>query len=707
MNPIISVIVANYNGELYLADALHSILSQSLTQLEILLVDDMSTDRSLEIAKAIATKDARLRILCLPENRGPAAARNYALKASRGAWVAMVDSDDFIHPERLRRLLDVAEADQADIVADDQLVFDNDNQTGPRRLLCGVLASCTSWITTAQYIHSNRLFSKSPSLGYLKPLIRTSLLVQHHIRYNENLKNAEDYDLILHLLVRGARFRLLPELLYFYRRHGASISHRLSGNKLREMVAADFEFRNWAGPEAIASLRAALDARLASIHTAKAVEASIAGLKARSPIRVLAALLAWPGAIPIMARLATPAALLARLRRRTPQASRTTGQHPSQPTICVLSRQRMDLLKHPSAITSALGAARIEPVYDPPKAWPFVTIVVPTLNEARYIESCLTSLVSQCVPGNHEILVMDGGSTDNTCAIVASFCERHSAVVLLNNPQRLQSAALNLAAYRAAPSSTVMIRADAHAHYAPDFVKNCVSALLETGATSVVVPMHTRALSGAFLQLAIAAAQSSRLGNGGAAHRAKAVSGFVEHGHHAAFDLGFFRSIGGYDESFTHNEDAELDVRARKAGGGVWMCAEVPVVYYPRNRLDRLALQYYRHGGGRARTLRKHHLRPRLRQVAPVGVLAGCIAGVAAAPFMPADASLALIYPAACLAWGIAEGIRQREPRLAVAGLALMTMHLSWAVGFLAGLGRVWPVAKQTSQPASSSIRPA
>src|ERR1700727_1817242 len=112
MNPIISVIVANYNGERYLTEALNSILAQTFSQLEVLLVDDKSTDRSLEIAEAFARNDARLRILQLSENHGPAAARNYGLNASRGAWVAVVDSDDYIHPDRLRRLLEAAEADR-------------------------------------------------------------------------------------------------------------------------------------------------------------------------------------------------------------------------------------------------------------------------------------------------------------------------------------------------------------------------------------------------------------------------------------------------------------------------------------------------------------------------------------------------------------------------------------------------------------------
>lgn len=1107
MNPIISVIVANYNGELFLAEALHSILGQSFTQLEVLLVDDNSTDGSLEIAAAIAETDSRLHILRLSENCGPAGARNYGLNASCGKWIAIVDSDDFIHPERLRRLLDAAEAENADIIADDQLIFDNANHVDPKRLLSGKLASEASWITAEQYVKANCLFTKSSALGYLKPLIRKSLLVQHEIQYNINLKNAEDYDLILRLLVRGARFRILPEMLYFYRRHSGSISYRFASNALKDMMTADNDFRSWAGPHVMARLHTVLDKRIASLHTATAAESSLSNLKHWLPWRAFVTLASKPSAIPILLRLLTPQALRARMRRLTDSAPFAITERQLQPTICVLSRQRLiegtngstayllslcrtlrksgfrlqlicpsprvlgrvpllqvagdgdvfdeisicgtyrighmfiardprvfvaasvaiadriarrvgfsklsslvhpapyavgaawtvedylfvakttggvadivladygfltpgipyasrpgaasavvmhDLFssrtegfnairksdsvasldakseaallskaklviaiqqdeaatarrmlpeghsvvvapialqpvpkaqagqgggilfvgsgtapnvdamcwflaeiwplvctRHPSAQLTLAGTvcnelsdeikrpgvvllgrvADLDPLYrradiviaplrvgsglkiklvealahgkpvvatsvaaqgveqfiagavalaDSPqdfvnaivrllsnpqerkmralaslavaeshfspwvaygevvghlqaqyatvisarknlskhrpvntslfitvrerttghqasKSLPFITIVVPTLNEARYIKPCLTSLISQYPADKQEILVMDGGSSDDTCKIVSSFCESHSSVRLIHNPQRLQSAALNLAASMASASSKILVRADAHAHYAQDFIKKCVSALAETGATSVVVPMYTQALSSTGLQGAIAAAQSCRLGNGGAAHRTKPVSGFVEHGHHAAFDLGFFRSIGGYDENFTHNEDAELDVRARKAGGRIWMCAEGSVIYYPRERLSQLALQYYRHGSGRARTLRKHHKKPQLRQIVPVGILASCIAGVVTAPFAPAEASLVLIYPAICLLWAIAESIRKNEPRLTAAGLALMTMHLSWAVGFLIGLGRARSSAKRAT----------
>jgi succinoglycan biosynthesis protein ExoA len=132
------------------------------------------------------------------------------------------------------------------------------------------------------------------------------------------------------------------------------------------------------------------------------------------------------------------------------------------------------------------------------------------------------------------------------------------------------------------------------------------------------------------------------------------------------------------------------------------MCAEAPVVYYPRESLDGLARQYFRHGSGRARTLRKHHLRPRPRQMIPVLALGGCAAGITAAPVAPLLAAVALVYPASCIAWGMLQTIRRGDARLMAAGLALMTMHLSWALGFVSSYVRARPGPMARSLPAPS-----
>ena len=310
----------------------------------------------------------------------------------------------------------------------------------------------------------------------------------------------------------------------------------------------------------------------------------------------------------------------------------------------------------------------------------FVSIIMPVLNEERYVEQALLSLLGQVGEEDAEFLVMDGGSHDETRTIVMRLAAAHSAIRLINNPARIQSAACNLAAELADPRSRILIRTDAHAAYPPDFISCVVAAMRRTGATSVVVPMRT--VGRGFLQRAIAAAQNSKLGNGGSRHRSVNASQFVDHGHHAAFDAAFFRGIGGYDPTFTHNEDAELDVRANMAGGRVWLCAEAAIDYFPRESLRQLARQYVRHGRGRARTVLKHRLKLKLRQCVPLASLLSVAAG-AFVPLSPLVAVPASAYVGACLLWGATVALRRRDRAMLLMGPASITMHLAWAVGFL------------------------
>jgi len=320
--------------------------------------------------------------------------------------------------------------------------------------------------------------------------------------------------------------------------------------------------------------------------------------------------------------------------------------------------------------------------------FPLICIAIPTLNEAAYIHDCLISLMMQWPQDSVEILVLDGGSTDRTVEIVESLSLQYPCLRLVHNPRRIQSAAVNLAARIASPRARILVRADAHCVYPSGFLQRCVGEMLRVGATSVVVPMRNEAREGLAVQRAIAVAQSSRLGNGGAAHRTGAASGFVDHGHHAVFDRDFFLSIGGYDETFTHNEDAEFDHRAVQAGGRVWMCREAPVVYFPRKNFSGLARQYFRHGRGRARTLLKHRLRPRPRQMAPVVAFGLLLGGLLSAPFAGPLALSVLAYPLLCLSWGARQAFAQRDSHLLLTGPVLITMHMSWASGFLTNVLR-------------------
>jgi succinoglycan biosynthesis protein ExoO len=307
--PCVSVITANYNGARHLAAAVRSVLDLSLANLELIVVDDASTDDSLAVIAKAAAGDPRVRVLRQRRNAGPGAARNRALAAARGRWIAVFDADDLMAPDRLERMVDTAAACWAEIVVDNLIVFDDAGEAPWRTFLTGHAYAEPRWITLADYIGSARMYSNRPGLGYLKPLICARILQQTGIRYREDLRIGEDYDLILRLLAEGARMRLDPTPLYRYRRHASSISHTMQREHIEAMLAADADFARTypAQPEAV---RRALGARRRSLEAALAYDGVIARLKARDVPGGLRASLQTPEVLPL---LAMP--VRARLRR--------------------------------------------------------------------------------------------------------------------------------------------------------------------------------------------------------------------------------------------------------------------------------------------------------------------------------------------------------------------------------------------------------
>lgn len=311
---------------------------------------------------------------------------------------------------------------------------------------------------------------------------------------------------------------------------------------------------------------------------------------------------------------------------------------------------------------------------------PFVSIVVPTLNEERYVANAINSLIPPDDVCHYEILVVDGCSTDRTREIVRELAQANPRISLLHNEKKIQAAALNQGARAANAAAQIILRADCHAIYPHGFVQQCVIGLRMTNVVSVVVPMQ--AMGRACFQRAVASAQNSILGNGGSAHRRLGKSRFVDHGHHAAFNRHYFLSLGGYDESFSHNEDAEFDIRVGKAGGRVWLETGAVVAYFPRATFGGLARQYFLHGQGRARTFCKHHPPLKLRQFTPLLILYGCVGAGLLAIAQPLFLAIPVSYASLCLGWGLVLAAAQRDRCLAGSGVAAITMHLSWATGF-------------------------
>jgi succinoglycan biosynthesis protein ExoA len=306
-------------------------------------------------------------------------------------------------------------------------------------------------------------------------------------------------------------------------------------------------------------------------------------------------------------------------------------------------------------------------------------IIIPCLNEAAHIEGLLDHLRPAALRLGAIIVVADGGSTDGTVDIVQRIARDDANVIWLHNPKSIQSAAVNLAVSRFGDGVEYLIRIDAHGGYPEDYCDRLLEEARATGADSVVVSMET--VGAGIVQRAAAAAQNSKLGTGGSRHRHAAAGQWIDHGHHALMRIAAFTAVGGYDETFSHNEDAELDHRLRKAGYRIWLTAKTRMTYYPRSTFGGLYLQYLGYGRGRARNILKHRVVPKLRQLAPLVIAP--LAVLSLLSFAHWSAALPfLAWAALCLAYGAALAARERDPKLLLAGPSAMVMHFAWSLGF-------------------------
>ncbi|WP_293576431.1 glycosyltransferase family 2 protein [Phaeobacter sp.] len=290
-HPLISVVVANHQGASFLDQALRSLAVQTHTNIEVIVSDDGSSDGSVAIVESWAQKDPRFKVLSHPVATGPAAARNRALACATGSWVAIFDSDDVMHPDRLKRLLRAAEALNADAAADDMIHFATEPLPRPQSVLGTSSSDQPRRIDVIDMLHVPTGAGAS-QLGYLKPLIRRSALQEH--RYDETLTIGEDQDFYLRLLLEGVSLFTLPEALYLYRRHPGSLSHRSSSDQIAASLAAMEQLSEQLGDLEDAEIKEQIGVRRQILRRRFEFERFVEACKARQFGRALASIMFRP-----------------------------------------------------------------------------------------------------------------------------------------------------------------------------------------------------------------------------------------------------------------------------------------------------------------------------------------------------------------------------------------------------------------------------
>lgn len=221
MSVKISVITAVYNDEKYIRKCVESIINQTFSCWEYIIVDDGSTDRTPKILQELAQRDQRIQVVT-QQNGGPAVARNRAIKAAKGDFIAVQDSDDIAAPDRLERQFN-------------QLI-----QAGP------VTVSCTGYylidsndqvFATHNKVYKDineNLLHGNTSVCHPTMMV-PRLLLEKVGGYNPFYAKTEDYDLIIRLLEHNGRFEKLNACLYNYRIRGNSESSMTSVNYINRV----------------------------------------------------------------------------------------------------------------------------------------------------------------------------------------------------------------------------------------------------------------------------------------------------------------------------------------------------------------------------------------------------------------------------------------------------------------------------------------
>lgn len=221
--PKVSVLMPAYNAEKYIGEAIESILNQTFTDFEFIIINDGSKDNTADIVKRYAAQDKRIKFINNSENKGLIAVLNEGLDVCRGVYIARMDSDDISFPERFAKQVEYMDAHPE----------------------CGVLGTWVEKIGT----HMKRIFRNRAKVRVLdmivhgsqvvhpSAMIRRSVLVENNIKYDPQYKYAEDYAFWVDIL-QCAEIHNLHDILLKYRWHNNNVSlvHENEQNMCTERI---------------------------------------------------------------------------------------------------------------------------------------------------------------------------------------------------------------------------------------------------------------------------------------------------------------------------------------------------------------------------------------------------------------------------------------------------------------------------------------
>ena len=212
MNPKVSVLIATYNRERFISEAIDSVLKQSFTDWELIVIDDASTDNTTAVVNKYMRKDSRITYFKNPINLGISKSRNKGLSLARGTYIATLDSDDiWIDETKLEKQVEFLDINKEYALIGGGIIYIDTDSKPLRKMLYPIYDS----------IIRNVILQFNP-FPHSTVLIRKSA-IDVVGNYDESMKTCEDYDMWMRIGM-SYKFTNIPKVLAGYRVHGGNIS---------------------------------------------------------------------------------------------------------------------------------------------------------------------------------------------------------------------------------------------------------------------------------------------------------------------------------------------------------------------------------------------------------------------------------------------------------------------------------------------------
>ncbi len=327
-----------------------------------------------------------------------------------------------------------------------------------------------------------------------------------------------------------------------------------------------------------------------------------------------------------------------------------------------------------------------------------VAIVIPTLNEEKFIARCLESVIQQTYPFEKmDVMVVDGGSKDRTREIVQRISHDYPNIRLVDNPGRIQSIAFNIGVK--ASSAQYVVRLDAHATYNKVYIEKCLeifSAKAEVlgcapelvgnvGGVWNIRPQHSTIIAETSAIL-----NQVKFGIGGAAFRVGAKAGFVDTVPFGCFPRKVIEEIGGMREDLARGEDNEYNSRIHKAGYKVYLNPEVVCTYFSRDTIRANMKQMYANGVSIGKLLYIDRASVGIRHLVPfafvISLIGSFVGGLFYQPLLLLFALIMVLYGIAAIVATVSACRNFGWKYCLSLPLMFFLVHISYGWGTIVGI---------------------